>query len=69
MTKNHSWKVREYIFGLGLTTLNHVSASLAAGWPTEDVLLETVSLDRLHRLGLRLWLRFGGHGQRGTDRG
>lgn len=43
-------------------------ASLAAGRPTEDVLLETVRLDRLHRLGLRLWLGFGGHGQRGTDR-
>lgn len=43
-------------------------ASLAAGRPTEDVLLETVGLDRLHRLGLRLLLGFGGHGQRGTDR-
>lgn len=50
-------------------TLDHVFASLAAGGPTEDVLLETVSLDRLHRLGLRLWLGFGGHRQRGTDGG
>lgn len=34
-------------------TLNHVFASLAGGGPTEDMLLETVSLDRLGRLGLR----------------
>lgn len=49
-------------------TLDHVFASLAAGRPTEDVLLETVSLDWLRQLSLRLWLGFGRHRQRGTDR-
>lgn len=50
----HNWPTLDYVFAL-----------LAAGGPTEDVLLETVSLDWLHRLSLRLWLAFG---QRGTDR-
>lgn len=43
-------------------------ALLAAGGPTEDMLLETVGLDRLHWLGLRLWLGFKGDGQWRTDR-
>lgn len=56
----HDWHSRP--------TLDHVTALLAAGWPTEDMLLEAVGLDRLHWLGLRLWLGFEGDGQRRTDR-
>lgn len=48
-------------------TLDHVFASLAAGGPTEDVFLETVRLDRLHRQGLRLWMAFGGQWRWRTD--
>lgn len=42
-------------------------ALLAAGGSAEDVLLETVGLDRLCGLRRRLWLGFGSHGQRGAD--
>lgn len=49
-------------------TLDHVFASLAAGGPAEDVLLEAVSLERLHRgRGLRLGRGPGGHRRRGAD--
>lgn len=46
------------------STLNHVFACLAAGRPTEDMLLETVGLDLLGWLSLSqgLW----GHRQRGA---
>lgn len=54
------YKVRDLPFfvfcvetGLNILTLNHTFARLTVGRPTEDILLETVSLDRLGGLSLR----------------
>lgn len=49
--------------------MDHVFASLAAGGPAKDVLLKTVGLQCLHRLGLGLWLSVWSDGQRGADGG
>lgn len=44
-------------------------ASLAAGRPAEDVLVETVSLERRRGRGRRLELNLGAQRRRGTDGG